>query len=225
MNDKLNDDDQNALSYEANTRYLIEISNRRAWLVAFLSMLIAVCAIIAVCILTPLKSVEPYVIRVDNASGMVDILTTMDRKEFTQNEAIDKYFTSSYVKIREGYFFNILEHDYLLTQIYSSPQVAEEYRKIYEGKNSRVEVLKDKVEVRVDINSVVLGESAGVKIATIRFHTIRTDLSSKTTQITAKIATIAYDYAPQDLTDEEERLQNPLGFKILNYRVDSEVEK
>ncbi|EDO7342202.1 hypothetical protein GKJ49_08940 [Campylobacter coli] len=70
-----------AIDYEASFRYLIEKSNKRAWLIAFISIFIAIISIIAVVLLTPLKTIEPYVIRVDNTTGMVDILTMLDEKD------------------------------------------------------------------------------------------------------------------------------------------------
>lgn len=222
-----NNDQQTAISYEASIRYLVEKSNRRAWLIAFLSIFISIISVTAVVFLTPLKSVEPYVIRVDNTTGMVDIITSVNQTEFvSDNEALDKYFTTSYVKIREGYFYNILQNDYTTVQIWSSPEVSSDYLKIYEGDNSRVDILKNRTEIDVEINSVTLGNSNGMKMATIRFNQIYKDAKSRTiTNKKAKIVTLAYDYSPQTLTNEQERLENPLGFKVLTYRIDDEVER
>ncbi|MCZ6156849.1 type IV secretion system protein [Campylobacter ureolyticus] len=222
-----NNDTKTAISYEASIRYLVEKSNRRAWLIAFLSIFISIISVTAVVFLTPLKSVEPYVIRVDNTTGMVDIITSVNQTEFvSDNEALDKYFTTSYVKIREGYFYNILQNDYTTVQIWSSPEVSSDYLKIYEGDNSRVDILKNRTEIDVEINSVTLGNSNGMKMATIRFNQIYKDAKSRTiTNKKAKIVTLAYDYSPQSLMTENERLINPLGFKVLTYRVDGEVER
>ena len=222
-----NNDTKTAISYEASIRYLVEKSNRRAWLIAFLSIFISIISVTAVVFLTPLKSLEPYVIRVDNTTGMVDIITSVNQTEFvSDNEALDKYFTTSYVKIREGYFYNILQNDYTTVQIWSSPEVSSDYLKIYEGDNSRVDILKNRTEIDVEINSVTLGNSNGMKMATIRFNQIYKDAKSRTiTNKKAKIVTLAYDYSPQSLMTENERLINPLGFKVLTYRVDDEVER
>lgn len=222
-----NNDTKTAISYEASIRYLVEKSNRRAWLIAFLSIFISIISVTAVVFLTPLKSVEPYVIRVDNTTGMVDIITSVNQTEFvSDNEALDKYFTTSYVKIREGYFYNIIQNDYTTVQIWSSPEVSSDYLKIYEGDNSRVDILKNRTEIDVEINSVTLGNSNGMKMATIRFNQIYKDAKSRTiTNKKAKIVTLAYDYSPQSLMTENERLINPLGFKVLTYRVDDEVER
>lgn len=223
-----NNDEETALSYVASIRYLVEKSNKRAWLIAIISAIIALASICAIAYMTPLKQSVPYVIRVDNTTGMVDIITSVKDTEFSSNEALDKYFTSLYVKTREGYHYNLLTQDYTLTQILSSPQVAQDYIKIYEGANARQEVLKNDNEVSIDINSVVLGESADIKTATIRFNATTSALSNSgknTVQTSAKVATLSYEYSPADLTTEDERLQNPLGFKVTTYRIDDEIRR
>lgn len=179
-----------AIDYEASFRYLIEKSNKRAWLIAFISIFIAIISIIAVVLLTPLKTIEPYVIRVDNTTGMVDILTMLDEKEIKANEALDKYFISTYVKAREGYYYDLLNQDYLLTQLMSSEKVANEYRALYEGDNARDQILKNSNEVSVQILSIVLGESNGVKTATVRAIITTKNLTSKGTTQATKVITL-----------------------------------
>ncbi|ECL3871082.1 type IV secretion system protein [Campylobacter upsaliensis] len=220
----MKNDFNTALDYEASFRYLIEQSNKRAWLISFVAIFIASLSLIAVVLLTPLKTIEPYVIRVDNTTGMVDILTLLDEKEITQNEALDKYFISQYIKAREGYYYELLNQDYLLTQLMSSENVANEYRALYEGDNARDQVLKNSNEVSVQILSVVLGESNGVKTSTIRANITTKNLSTRGTSQATKVITLSYDYT-LGKASEENRLLNPLGFKVLTYRIDNEVEK
>ncbi|EAJ1255035.1 type IV secretion system protein [Campylobacter lari] len=213
-----------AIDYEASFRYLIEKSNKRAWLIAFISIFIAIISIVAVVLLTPLKTIEPYVIRVDNTTGMVDILTMLDEKEITSNEALDKYFIGTYVKAREGYYYELLNQDYLLTQLMSSEKVANEYRAWYEGDNARDQILKNSNEVSVQILSIVLGESNGVKTSTIRAIITTKNLNTRGTSQTTKVITLSYDYILAKAS-EENRILNPLGFKVLTYRIDDEVAR
>ncbi|EGT3461229.1 type IV secretion system protein [Campylobacter coli] len=211
-----------AIDYEASFRYLIEKSNKRAWLIAFISIFIAIISIIAVVLLTPLKTIEPYVIRVDNTTGMVDILTMLDEKEIKANEALDKYFISTYVKAREGYYYELLNQDYLLTQLMSSEKVANEYRAWYEGENARDQILKNSNEVNVQILSIVLGNSNGIKTSTIRAKIITKNLNTRGLSESTKVITLSYDYILAKAS-EENRILNPLGFKVTNYRIDEEI--
>ncbi|EAL7247182.1 type IV secretion system protein [Campylobacter coli] len=218
----MKNDFNSAMDYEASFRYLINKSNKRAWLIAFVSIFIAIISIVAVVLLTPLKTIEPYVIRVDNTTGMVDILTMLDEKEISSNEALDKYFISQYVKAREGYYYELLNQDYLLTQLMSSEKVANEYRAWYEGENARDQILKNSNEVNVQILSIVLGNSNGVKTSTIRAKIITKNLNTRGLSESTKVITLSYDYILAKAS-EENRILNPLGFKVTNYRIDEEI--
>ncbi|MCV3443915.1 type IV secretion system protein [Campylobacter sp. IFREMER_LSEM_CL1097] len=217
-----NEINSNALNFEASVRYLIEKSNQRAWLVAFISMAISIIAVIAVIFLTPLKTTEPYVIRVDNTTGMVDIITSLQEEQINSIEALDKYFISQYIKARESYYYKFLNQDYVLTQLMSDENVANEYRAIYAGDNALDQIYKDNVEVSVKILSIVLGNSNGVKTSTIRALITKKDSVTKSTQQSTKVITLAYDFLLAK-TSEENRILNPLGFKVTNYRVDEEI--
>ncbi|BDL83657.1 type IV secretion system protein [Campylobacter jejuni] len=219
----MKNDFNSAMDYEASFRYLIDKSNKRAWLIAFVSIFIAIISIVAVVLLTPLKTIEPYVIRVDNTTGMVDILTMLDEKEISSNEALDKYFISQYVKAREGYYYELLNQDYLLTQLMSSEKVANEYRAWYEGENARDQILKNSNEVNVQILSIVLGNSNGVKTSTIRAKIITKNLNTRGLSESTKVITLSYDYILAKAS-EENRILNPLGFKVTNYRIDEEIK-
>ena len=214
--------DRQALDFETSLSYITKKSTQRAWIVAFFSVIVALASVLAVSFLTPLKTVEPYVIRVDNVTGMVDILTTLNEEKITSNEALDKHFITQYVKAREGYYYDMLNKDYVLVQLLSSPEVASDYRLIYEGENARDVELKNNYQIDPQILSIVLNNSNGVKIATTR---LKLKIFNKSTQgIVEKIivVTLSYDYFLESIR-EQDRLDNPLGFKVLNYRVDEEI--
>lgn len=213
-----------AMDFESSVRYLIEQSNKRAWLIAFVSMSVATLSIFAVLLLTPLKTVEPYVIRVDNTTGMVDILTVLDEKQISSIEALDKHFIAQYVKAREGYYYDILNQDYIFVQLLSTPEIAESYRKIYAGDNARDAELGNATQVEVQIFSIVLGESNGEKTATARINLKTTNKNSKSESMATKVITLTYKYQVAQV-DEENRLLNPLGFKVSNYRIDEEITR
>lgn len=213
-----------AMDFESSVKYMIEQSNKKAWLIAFISVFITIISIIAVCLLTPLKTVEPYVIRVDNITGMVDIISTLNEKEISSNEALDKYFVSKYIKAREGYYYDMLNQDYILVQLLSSNEVSQAYRKIYEGDNARDLKLGNSTQIEVYIISIVLNESNGVKTATARINLTNKNKNSMAQNTSTQVITLSYEYQVAQV-DEENRLLNPLGFKVTNYRVDEEIRR
>lgn len=212
------------LSYEASIRYLVEKSNKRAWIVAWIAIFIAVLMGGLIAYMLPLKKVEPYVIVVDKTTGMTQIKTAIDKETLKPVEAMDKYFASTYVNKRESYYYDFLSKDYVYVQLLSSPKVAKEYRAMYQGDKSRDKILGDRYEIDGKVLSVVLGESAGTKTATIRIKLTKKDVKTGSSyRPTIKVVTLSYDYFPKEIETEEERLLNPLGFKVLTYRVDNEV--
>lgn len=214
--------DKKAMDFETSLSYLAQKSTQRAWIVAFCSLIVAITSALAVAFLAPLKTVEPYVIKVDNSTGMVDILTTIDKKQITDNEALDKHFITQYVKAREGYYYDMLNKDYVLVQLLSSPEIASDYRSIYEGQNARDAKLKNNYQIEPQILSIVLSNSNGVKIATIRTKLKIFNKSNQGLVEKIIVVTLAYDYFLEAIK-ESDRLENPLGFKVINYRIDEEI--
>lgn len=211
-----------SLDFESSMRYMVQKSNQRAWIVAFFSVIVAVLSVIAVCLLTPLKTVEPYVVRVDNTTGMVDIITTINNKSLSMPEAVDKHFINTYVKAREGYYYDVLDKDYVLTQLLSNADVAAEYRSIYEGENARNKKLGNIYKVEVSIISIALEQEE--KSATIR---IALSTKKQNEEVSKKNATINlnYKYYPTSQMNEKDRLDNPLGFQVTSYRIDEEISQ
>ena len=101
-----------AKSWETDKVKQAQKSNKLAWTIAIGSFITAVLAVIAIIILTPLKTVVPYVIRVDNSTGIVDVVQSMKDSKTTYDEAMNKYFTQLYVRYREGYSHELAEDYY-----------------------------------------------------------------------------------------------------------------
>ena len=213
---------ETGLDYEVSLRHLVEKSNKRAWTITFISMVLTLLAFGTLFALMPLKSVEPFVVRVDKVTGMVDVMTAVDKRTMKYDESMDKYFASEYVKRREGYHYDLLQQDYVYTQLNSSKEIAREYKKIYSGDNARDQVLKDQTEITTKIISVTLNEGGGSKTARIRLRVIRKTKNHAAIE-SIKVVALSYEYFPRLMQTEEERLLNPLGFKVMTYRVDREV--
>ena len=213
-----------AMDFESSMKYMIEQSNKRAYLFAMFCGAMSVLSIIAVMLLTPLKTTEPYLVRVNDITGAVDIVTILDTEQITKNEALDKHFVSTYVRAREGYYYDMLNRDYELVNVLSSDDVASDYKDIYKGDNARDKVFSNKIQIGVDVLSIVLTESAGVKTATIRTNLKIKNISTKTLTNQYRVITLSYEYQNLKLNENLRHL-NPLGFKVLTYRTDEDIKK
>jgi len=87
-----------AISWEAE-RFLEERKSKKlAWRIAGFCMLLALASVFAVAALAPLKTVEPFVVRVDSSTGMVDIITVLTTEQTNYDEVVNRYFIAKYIK-------------------------------------------------------------------------------------------------------------------------------
>lgn len=195
-------------------------SEKIAWRVATGSMLIAGLAVAAVYQLTPLKSVELRVLRVDKSTGAVDELTLLKDGKEKYGEALDKAFLTTYVRNRESYDWETIQATYDETISMSTSEVANEFRRIYDKPDAPHKTLKNQYKIITKVNAIsFIGD-----VAQIRFENSKMMVGGALVQNvipTHWIATIAYRYDNIPMK-EEERRKNPLGFKVTSYRVDPE---
>ena len=89
---------QESQSWEADRAAQQRHSARIAWWVAGAGWTCAVCGALALVILMPLKRVDPFVVRVDNTTGVVDVVPAYDGRA-TPQEAVTRYFLTHYVTV------------------------------------------------------------------------------------------------------------------------------
>lgn len=211
-----------AIDFEASKAAMYERSNRRAWGIAGGAVGLNILLGAALAGLAPLKTVEPYALVVDKNSGQTEIITVLDDTEkIPVQRALDEYWVGNYVRWREVYDWHTIQRDYDSTLLFSSPSVQGEYKAIFEGDDALDVRWGQRMKATVKILSIVTDSER--KIATVRFEkTIKDTESQGEGQHTIWIATLSYQYKPQDRLSLEERRQNPWGFEVVSYRVDPE---
>ena len=203
--------------------YIGEIlaSKEKAWRVACGFGLLAIFAFIAATIAVRREAPTPMVLRVDNATGAVDMLTTIEMSEKTYGEIVDIYWLNTYVLNRESYDYNSIQMLYNTTALLSTHEVQKEYYEIFEGPEPRDKVLGDHTRILVNILSITPDASGGR--ATVRFTSCEKSSNGQISSPKHHIATIAYKYTDAPMSLEDRRI-NPLGFQVTSYRVDPESQ-
>ncbi len=204
----------------------VKISRNRWLLVGVVGLILTGIEGLALLFLTPLKTVEPYVLQVDNKSGMTTVLKPLrDNQEnvLTQEEAVTKSFIVKYVIARETYDPQDLNRNYDLARLMSSSDEASRFNESIGNSNltSPVERFKTNTVRTVKISSVSFLDQKK-KTAQVRFMTTETTRNEIKEDYWVAILTFRYVNAPMDETD---RLSNPLGFQVVTYRVDQEIVK
>ena len=116
-------DEMSVLDWETNHIELVQRSERRAWNVAKAFGGCFFLSVIAIGLLMPLKENVPYVIRVNETTGAIDLVTSVRGKDIEFDEAQDKYWVNQYVINRESYDWHTLANRYVITQELSSTEV------------------------------------------------------------------------------------------------------
>ena len=216
---------KDAQRWECDLVARAENSKRRAYWVTGAFGALTALSLLAFVAMLPLKSVEPFVIRVDNTTGVTDVVPMYAGKAPIA-EVVTRYLLHNYVVTRERYFYAMAEQDYNLVGAYNSPVLNSQWMQSWDRANPQSPLVqyKDGTSVRSQLQSISFIKRAdgSQDLAQARFLTATRPGGSGAETIRHWIATIQYDYvAPSK--DEQLRALNPLGFRILEYRREPEV--
>lgn len=216
---------EDARRWDADRIAASERSKRHAYWVAAAMGALAAMAILALMMLTPLKSVQPYVIRVDNATGITDVVPIYAGKGGLP-EVVTRHLLHNYVLARERYFYAMAEQDYNAVGAYNSPALNSAWMQAWERNNPESPLVKykDGTTVRAQVKAVsfLVRADGSQDLAQVRFLTGTRAGGSGVERIAHYVATIQYAYV-EPSKDDAIRVLNPLGFRILDYRREPEI--
>jgi type IV secretion system protein VirB8 len=220
-----------SVDFELTIVDLARRSERRAWAVAFSAVALALIMAGAIFYMLPLKQKVPFLVMADAATGVATVAHLTDDanvQRITSSEAINRSNVAHFVQARESYdsaFLNL--HDWNTVLTMASPGVAAAYTSLYSPQNpdNPYQTYGRDRAIRINILSIVLGGGAGKapKGATVRFQrSIYNKQTGGTMPLDNKIAMMEFTYRPDLRMDERARLENPLGFQVTAYQVDSD---
>ncbi|WP_171021374.1 type IV secretion system protein [Escherichia sp. E4736] len=188
--------------------------------------MMAFMSVSAVLLLTPLKTVVPYVIRVDNNSGFTDIVRPgADQNVFKSDDA---YWSVTYILNRESYDISSQDFRSRFIELSSYPDIFTEYKNFQLSKKGYLEKLADKQQLRVTVRNVsnpVTSNDGKISTIQIRFNKTVTDnigQPDNSIPATTWLATISYDYSKPPKFKKDEWM-NPRGFAVKSYQLSQEV--
>jgi type IV secretion system protein VirB8 len=211
-------------SWDADRVGLAERSARRARVLAMLATVLAALAILAITTLLPLKTVQPYLIRVDNTTGSVDTVPAY-LGGAPLDTTITRFLLTHYVTVCERFNFATAEQDYSECGAFHSPKRNQQWAASWTLTNpdSPLNRYKDGSTLRVDVQSLSFFErGSGLNdLAQIRYTQHRRNPDGGEVSTTAWIATLQYAYVTPS-ADPNLRRWNPLGFRIVEFRPERE---
>jgi type IV secretion system protein VirB8 len=214
-----------AESWDADRAAQLSRIARLAWWVAGAGWTCALGTTLAIALMMPLKRVDPFVIRVDNTTGIVDVVPVYAGNE-AQGEAVTRYFLTHYLTICERFNFSTAESDYEECAAFNSAQRNQDWYTLWNATNpvSPLNVHKDGSTVRVQVNAVSFFTRASglANLAQVRYQKAARQGAGGEEIFTHWVATIEYAYA-EPAKDPKTRRWNPLGFKVTEFRAEAEL--
>jgi type IV secretion system protein VirB8 len=195
-------------------------SSRIAWFFALVFAGIAALSLVAVVILLPLKSFEPYVVTVDSTTGFIEVKSGLTRPaNLTEQQAITQANVVRYIRNREGYDPFAIEENFGIAALLSTGDAARELQALYSAANTdNPAKLYGKLKrVLVEIKSVTFPNES---TAIVRFST--NEKSDTESIVRHWISVVRFRYTDTPLRNEW-RFENPLGFQVYSYRRDQET--
>jgi type IV secretion system protein VirB8 len=214
-----------------NDRYQFVVVQRNVLaLITLLSLVCSIAATFSISQLVPLKSVEPFVIQVDQKSGVTQVVDPLKAKELTASESINQYFMVQYVRARESYLGSPDRnyYNYNLVRVLSDPSVFSKYQHEI--------ILSNPDSPGARLGG---GGSREVHLSSIKFldkHELPGGEESRRYLIKAlvieksggslpknmqKLILIEFKYTELELSIED-RYLNPIGFRVLSYKIDDD---
>ncbi len=212
-------------AWDADRSEGLRRSARVAWRVAAAGWVCAVVSAAGILALTPLKQVEPFVVRVDNSTGIVDVVPVYGGTA-SPDESVSRYFLAHYLTVCQRFNFATAESDYEECGAFHSAQRNQAWSAEWSATNpaSPLNLYKDGSTVRVQVTSVsFFTRASGLSdLAQVRYLKAVRPGGGAAEQFTHWVATIQFAYAAP-AKDPGVRRWNPLGFKIVDFKAEPEV--
>jgi type IV secretion system protein VirB8 len=196
-----------------------------AWWAAAAGWVSAVGNTVALVVLMPLKEVEPFVVRVDNSTGIVDVVPVYTGGT-APDQIVTRYFVSHYLTVCERFNFATAESDYEECGAFHTAQRNQIWYAQWAATNpaSPLNVYRDGSSVRVQVKSVsFFARGSGLQdLAQVRYLKAIRQGGAAEERFTHWVATLQFSYA-EPSKDPKIRRWNPLGFKVVDFKSEPEV--
>jgi type IV secretion system protein VirB8 len=202
-------------------RYSTVIAQRNVLLVFTLVLLITISiSILAIFKISTSSAIEPFVIEIEEKSGIVQLVDPVTVEQYSANETLNNYFITEYIKTREVFDPHNYNYNYYIkVRLFSSSNVYGEFRNYIRSQNldDLFNIYSNYAKNEFKIRSI---QKLGNDSVQVRFtvESIRKDGGSIKKN---KIVIMSYRYASLEM-DDQQRYINPLGFQVISYRVDDE---
>lgn len=161
------------------------------------------------------KSLEPYVIEVEETTGIPTVVDQLTVQEFTGNELMKKYFINQFIHASTGYNPKTYPDDAKKVRVFSSAAVFGNFRSRIKPRSLGTDSRR---VIRIKSIQFPNQNTAQIRILTQNYTGLQ-----KTLKESNELVTLAFTFDPNIALNSAERLLNPLGFQVKNYSIVEEI--
>ena len=152
-------------------------------------------------------------------SGVPTILAQASQKEYTAQEAIQKYFLYQYIRSREGYYPDTYNYHYRqVVRVFSVPSVYRNFFNEAYSPNGPIAIYGKLKKIFIVIKSVQYLASDLIQVRFVKQLIAKGNVIQKESN---KIALVKFRFVDMEMSFGE-RVINPLGFQVTSYKVDND---
>jgi len=196
---------------------------RNSWaIVAMISLAVAVLSLGAFIAVLPLKESIPFVVMVDKTTGAAEKVVQVRPTTLTEQQAVLEAELVSYVSDRETYDVADNEERIPFVLGKSDGQAETGIRQLWTSASEDYPpaLYGDDIRITVKIKSV--SPLPDTNLARVRFTKTR-EREGEPNVERSFVATVGYEFEPRRERNLQELWKNPLGFKVISYRIDAET--
>jgi type IV secretion system protein VirB8 len=226
----------------ANSRRTV----RRAWWAAGAGAVMGLLGLGSAVLAHRTPPAPPMAVLVDRTTGHTQVIARVSETDVPALAVLDQHNASAYVRAREAYHPGLLQRDYDAVARMSTPEAFKSYGDRFVGEKAMHKVIGTTQEHRVIIVSArptrlpqtphlthgsaaalgVLSPASGAPDTGEIVITFDKEVRSQhlpQPALSRHVATLQYEYRPSAMTREVDRIENPFGFVVTAYRVDTEL--
>ena len=187
----------------------------------FLLLLVLLCLSIVsigvVAYVINTKRFDPFVIQIDDTTGIAKVVNPLTSTVLTGNEALAQYFIKKYIIARETYNpVDFSTEAKRVVRLLSANSIYWDYRGYL--KNEAVDPTIKYGQKNTTYLVVKSWSKLADKKYIMRFSINETAGAMK---VFNKIAVVEFQYLPMELTENDKDV-NPVGFQVTGYRMDDD---
>ncbi|RTK93108.1 MAG: virB8 family protein [Rickettsiales bacterium] len=195
----------------------ITVQRNLLFLLLLILLILSIISIGVIAYVVNAKRFDPFVIQIDDTTGVAQIVNPMSSNVLSGNEAMAQYFIKKYVIARETY--NPVDFDTgakKIIRLLSNNAIYWDYRNY---------IKNESIDPRIKYgqkNTTFLLVKSWSKLSDTKFM-LRFSINetSGAKKVFNRIAVVEFRYVPLALTESDKDI-NPVGFQVTGYRVDDD---